>query len=101
METTTRPRVVRSDEEIMSLLDEFENSQLSVKEFCELSDISEATYYNWKNRFRKIDKKPDASGFATLQVVNEPLTEPALFAEVNGIRFYQVVSAAYLKELLS
>jgi transposase-like protein len=101
METLTRSRIVRSDDEITSLLDDYEKSNLSVKEFCELSDISEATYYNWRNRFRKNDKKHDAPGFAKLQVTQEPIAESQLFAEVNGIRLYQAVSASYLKELVS
>ena len=102
METSTRStRIVRSDEEILTLLDEFDKSNLSIKEFCELSDISEATYYNWKNKFRKFDKKNDAPGFATLQISHEQVAEYGLFAEVNGIRLYQAVPAAYLKELLS
>jgi hypothetical protein len=102
METSTRStRIIRSDEEVLALLDEFDKSNLSVKEFCELSDISEATYYNWKNRFRKTDKKNDPPGFATLHIAHEQIAEPGLFAEVNGIRLYQAVPAAYLKELLS
>ena len=102
METSTRStRIFRSDEEILALLDDFDKSNLSVIEFCELSDISEATYYNWKNKFKKSDTTNDASGFATLQIAHEQVAESGLFAEVNGIRLYQAVPAAYLKELLS
>lgn len=101
METSIRStRIIRSDEEVLALLDEFDKSNLSVKEFCELSDISEATYYNWKNKFKRSDRKIEATGFTTLQIAHEQVAESGLFAEVNGIRLYQAVPAAYLKELL-
>jgi hypothetical protein len=37
------------------------------------------------------------AGFATVQLI----AEPGLFAAVGGIKIYQSVSAAYLKELLA
>jgi hypothetical protein len=38
-------------------------------------------------------------GFASVKVVDVSLP-PSLFAEVNGIRIYQPVSAAFLKALV-
>ncbi len=42
----------RTPEEIIKLLEEFENSEgITIKEFCEIQDISDATYYNWRKQY--------------------------------------------------
>jgi hypothetical protein len=52
-ESRKKDIVRRSPEEIQRLLEEFEkDSGTSVKEFCQLHGIREATYYNWRKRFR-------------------------------------------------
>jgi len=103
METiVTKPaRIVRSEEEIFNLLDEYEKSDVSVKEFCEIYDIVEATFYNWKNKYRsKPEKQNEQAGFAALEITPSPVSmDTALFAEVRGIKIYQPVPASYLKEL--
>jgi hypothetical protein len=104
METVEiKPRgVQRSKEEIISLLDECRKGKFSVKEFVKLKGIHEATYYNWRNKYgSKQGKQRLSTGFATLKINPSPSAHPpALFAEVKEIKIYQLVSAAYLKELL-
>lgn len=97
---SVRTRTVRSEEQILKLLDEYEASGFSVKDFCEVSDVNEATFYSWQKKYRS---KPDSieNGFATIEVVS-PTREPgpALFAEVGLIKIYREVSAEFLKSLL-
>jgi hypothetical protein len=83
---------------ILELLDKFKESQLSIKEFCLLHQISQASFHKWQSRYRnKAFGKPAPGGFADLHVT---ASAHRLFAEVKGIKIYQPVAAAYLKELL-
>jgi Transposase len=99
---TKPPGVQRSKEEIISLLEECRKSKISVKEFARAKGIHEATYYNWRNKYGgKQRKQKVLSGFATLKINSSTAGHAVvLFAEVKGIKIYQPVSAAYLKELL-
>ena len=95
-------KVMRSKEEILSLLKECSKSKMSVKEFVKANGIHEATFYHWRNKYRnKPRAKKVCSGFAALKINPSPATQAvASFAEVKGIRIYQPVSSSYLKELL-
>jgi len=42
----------RSEEEILKHLNEQEQSGFTVKEYCEVSDINEATFYSWLKKYR-------------------------------------------------
>lgn len=92
---TRTPR--RTAKEIKELLDLFELSALTAKQFCSTRGISETAFYKWRGRYRSVEVTSD---FIPLQVAATS-SEGALFAEVSGIRIYQAVPAAYLKELLS
>jgi len=50
-------KVMRSKEEIFSLLKECSKSKMSVKEFVKANGIHEATFYHWRNKYRN---KPGA-----------------------------------------
>jgi hypothetical protein len=66
-------RTSRTEDEILTLLDEYDNSNMTVKEFAEVYEISDATFYNWRNIYRnKAESKEKCSGFASLEVVNSP-----------------------------
>ena len=93
--------VQRSKEEIISLLEECRKSGKSVKEFAKINGIHEATYYNWRNKYVGKQGKEKRAGFAKLKINPTPATHTSvLFAEVRGIKIYQPVAAAYLKELM-
>jgi hypothetical protein len=94
-----RQRIVRNEEQILSILDEYEKSGFTQKEFCEVSDINEVTFYSWLKKYRP--KQDDVKGFATIEVVKRPEMNFQLFAEVGYIKIYKEVPAEYLKALLS
>jgi hypothetical protein len=101
METPAKPiRQQRTEAEIKALLSEHEQSDFSVREFCELYDISEQTFYNWRNKFSpKIEKE---ESFIPLQL---SVPTSSLFAEIElpgkaVYRFFQPVDAAFIKALL-
>lgn len=92
-----RAVVRRSEEEILRHLEEQERSGFTIKEYCEVSDIVEQTFYSWVKKYRP--RPEEAAGFAAIEVVAED-RRPRLFAEVGSIRLYQEVSPEYLKSLL-
>jgi len=90
-------RKYRGRAAIAKLLQEQVESGQDMKSFCAGRGIAEGTFHNWKHRYGARGTAASSAGFATLQV----LPDPGLFAMVGGIRIYQPVSAAYLKELVS
>jgi hypothetical protein len=72
-----------------------------VKDFCELSDISEATFYAWQKKYRS-KLEVEMKGFAKIEVIPALIkSRPQLFAEIGNIKLNKEVSAEYLKTLLS
>ena len=94
---TAKQRIIRTEEQILSILDEYDNSGFTAKEFAEVSDINDATFYSWLKKYRsKADQEP--GGFATIEVT--PVfsnTQATLFAKVGQIEVYKEVSAGFLK----
>lgn len=102
METITgkKVRLWRSEEQVIALLEECSNINLSIKDFCVARHINTGTFHHWKKKYSSRHKKKNApAGFASLHV-KPSFGGSGLFALVNGISIYQPVSAAYLKELL-
>jgi hypothetical protein len=93
----------RNRQEMSQLLNEYEKAAgVTVKAFCELHQINEGAFYSARKRQRaQSPSKGKSTGFVEIrQAVPEGRTN-RLFAEVNGIRIYQAVPAAYLKSLAS
>src|SRR5687768_42381 len=92
----------RSRAQLLDLVKEYDKtSGLTIKAFCKLNQISEGSFYSARSRYLATGAfKQKPSGFITL--ASPVLKEPAvtLFAEVNGIKLYQPVSADYLKSLV-
>lgn len=103
MDVTKQKR--RPDNENIQLMEEFEKTgAMTMPEFCEAYEISNATFYNWQRIYRNRNQNDgDASGFLSLDVTASPFeqAEGSLFAEFKGLRFYKEVSASFLKELVS
>jgi hypothetical protein len=102
MDGTSKQR--KTEQEIIHLMEDFEKSgALTVKEFCEAYEISNATFYNWQKVYRSRNQNEPANGFISLDVIESSGEQPEapLFAEFKGLRFYREVSASFLRELLS
>ena len=72
-----KQRIVRTEEQILSILEEYEKSGFTQKDFCEVSDINEVTFYSWLKKYRP--------KFATIEVVNAPRTKGSALAEISNI----------------
>jgi hypothetical protein len=93
-----------TEREIFAAIEQFEAAgNISIKEFSTAFQVSEATYYNWRKRYksRMVQKEP-AVGFIPVDLSEvQGLEERSrIFAEFRGIVFYQRVEASYLKSLL-
>lgn len=98
--------VRRTSKQIVKLLKDYASRQdLTIVEFCKLNDVNKSNFYSWQKRYAIKESKPGkAKGFVPLTLTSSPSSPesvPLLFAEVKGIRLYQVVSSEYLKALLS
>ena len=104
MEQQLNKRSRRSSGEIKLLLEKFDSSGLSAKEFCKTHNISEGGFYKWKARHKNKSKQTQKSGgFAPVHIMPSASInkDTGLFAEVGEIKIYQPVNASFLKELLS
>lgn len=91
----------RTNQQILQLLDQFDKSKLTVKDFCRQHSISTGNFHKWKSRNRSnAVGKNKHSAFAALDIVSASQTRsPILFAEVRDIKIYLPVSASFLREL--
>ena len=44
-----------TDEQMVGILRGFEQSGLTIKEYCRQKDVSEQTFYKWRKRFGTMD----------------------------------------------
>ena len=93
----------RPPEEIIKLLEEYENSEgITVKEYCTMIGVSDAAFYGWRRMYgAKTDSQERQPGFIELIASETATTVQGLFAEVKGIKLYQPVTAEFLKALAS
>ncbi len=93
-------RQQRSEAEIKEILKEYEESNLTVREFCELYSISEQTLYNWRNKY--YPKVEEPGHFVTMELATPGAA--GIFAELEmqgkTLRFFQPVSAEFFKALM-
>ena len=89
----------RTQKEIAVLLAEYGISKLSIGEFCATKQIPRHTFHKWISRNKKKQSKiVPAPAFAPIRVVQNQAA--VLFAEVDGVKIYQPVSALFLKQLM-
>jgi hypothetical protein len=92
-----------AEQEIFSALRQFDEAgNITIREFASAYQISEATYYNWRKRYRAKEQGLPPAGFIQVDLsgLQEQKDRGEIFAEYRGIIFYQRVEPAYLKALL-
>jgi len=92
------------EQEMFALIAEHKASTMTVKEFCELYDVAQGTYYYWEKKYETSQLSQSTvgqGGFKLLDVQTVGSgSSSALFAEYKGIMFYQQPSADLLKALI-
>jgi transposase-like protein len=101
---SSKQSIQRIEQDILRMIEEYAKSGFSVKNFCEVSDVSETTFHAWLKKYRTKQNSTRIEGtdFAKLEV--RPVlveSRPELFAEIGNIKIYKQVPAEYLKALLS
>lgn len=103
MEPNKKPhnsRKQRTREEIIRLLQDFENSGgMSVREYSDMIGVNDATFYNWRKKYG-IVQEPQVN-FIPLEVTGIQPPAASLQAEVKVIKFYGPLCIEQLKALLS
>jgi hypothetical protein len=94
-----RQRIVRTEEQILSILEEYEKSGFTQKEFCEVSDINEVTFYSWLKKYRP--KQDNEKGFATIEIVPTRQPKEEVIARLGDLEIYKGMPVEYLKALMS
>jgi hypothetical protein len=94
------------EQKMFSLIAEHEASSMTVKDFCELYDLSPGTYHYWQKKYHaRLENKPikNQSNFTLLKLTDlqEESNAQVPFAEYRGIRFYREPSVSFLKALIS
>jgi hypothetical protein len=97
--SSVKRRLFRSKSVILELLRQQQHSGLSIQTFCAQHSIPSGSFHNWKKKYGASVDQAAGQSFTPLQI--KAAAAQQLFAEVNGIKLYQPVSAGYLKELAS
>lgn len=93
-------RKQRTREEIIQLLRDYKNSEgMSVEQYCEKIGVSDATFYNWRKKYREW-QEPQVD-FVPLEITGIQQSPASLQAEVRVIKFYGPLCIEQLKALLS
>lgn len=93
----------RSKTQMLELLNEYDKSTgMTIKAFCRHHQINVGSFYTARKRHSsRGTAKQQSSGFVAITRSTSREASGSLFAEVKGIRLYQVVSADFLKALVS
>jgi transposase-like protein len=98
--TAHNKRKQRTREEIIRLLQDYENSGgLSVREYSDMIGVNDATFYNWRKKYGVV-QEPQVN-FIPLEVTGIQKPAASLQAEVKVIKFYGPLCLEQLKALLS
>ena len=72
---------------------------MSVRQYCELIGVNDATFYNWRKKYGAA-REPE-SDFVPLEITGVQQSSASLQAEVKVIKFYGPFCIEQLKALLS
>lgn len=87
----------RSNQEITEIINEYEASGFSLHEYCDYKGLNPDTLQSWLHRQRNKENHPPSFAMVTLK--DEP-EDQELFAEYKGFKFYQPLSAEFIKTVI-
>lgn len=90
-------------QKMFSLIDQWLQSQITQKLFCEQHDIRYHVFHYWYGRYRKLNQDPEISPRFIKLAVSSPGTAHAELILPDGKRllFHQPVTSDYLKMLIA
>jgi transposase len=81
--STTKQRDPRKERFWRRVVQEWRKSGLSVRQFCRLRDLSEASLYAWRRTLRQRDAEAAPTPFLPVRIVAE--ATPAAVADADGL----------------
>ncbi len=89
-------------EMMFAKLRDWQASGSTQKSFCEQHNLKHNTFYYWYKQFRKSESSLE-DGFVpvTFSQTPAPVFASVVFSSGGTLQLHQVVSAQYIKELLS
>ena len=96
-----KQRIMRSEPEILAILEEYEKSGFTQKEYCQVSDINEVTFGSWLRKYRQKNPEDDLKGFTTIEVIPARHAKEEVIARIGELEIYRGMPVEYLKALLS
>ena len=110
MDKAVKKVIRRSEEEKLALIEKWESSGLPITVFCNQHHFSDSLFHSWLNKYRRHKKEAKPIGaFIPLQVpganvrgenTSVPFADLTL-SKGHQIKIYQMVTADYLRALLS
>lgn len=98
--TPHNKRKQRTREDIIQLLRDYQNSDgMSVEQYCEKIGVSDATFYNWRKKYRECQEQQ--VDFVPLEITGAQQPTASLQTEVKVFKFYGPLCVEQLKALLS
>lgn len=102
----------RSSQEWLSLIQNWQNSDLSQKEFCKQHDVALSAFQYWLGKVRRdassVEGDDDATGFVPVSVKGPRSVSPVrsvlvelVLPDGRRINFYESVDVQFLRALLS
>jgi transposase-like protein len=93
------PRKQRTREEIIRLLQDYENSGgMSVREYSDMMGVNDATFYNWRKKYGE-SVNPQVN-FIPLEITGTRQPTASLQMVAKVIKFYSPLCIEQLKALL-
>lgn len=93
-----------SEQSIRNILKEYEASGETVIQFCQTRSINSSSFHRWRGKYQEGEGVKRRATFVPVNItaqIDKQSNEPALFAEVHGIRLYKEMPADYLITLLN
>ncbi len=91
--------------QMFDMIEQWQQSGLSKKAYCEHQSIKHHTFYYWFKSYRQQhpDMENNRSAFVKLQIEKSPATSSIEIHFPGGIRlvFHEPVSSSYVKSLIS
>ena len=89
-------------EMMFARIHDWQASGLAQKCFCEQQDLKYNTFYYWYKQFRRSESSQEDQFIpVTFSQTAAPVFASVVFSSGGSVQLHQVVSAQYLKELIS
>lgn len=90
-----------NNEEMFSLIEDWQRSKVSQKQYCREHDIAYHIFHYWYRKYRGRQTASPTAGFVQIKPVTAGPFAEFSFPGGSRVIFYQPVSVEYLKGLAS